>query len=149
TMKNWLRAQPRQPATPAELQALLDAFAATYNEQRPHRSLPHRATPAAAYRARPKAAPGDRAGDAHDRVRTDRVDTDGKLTLRISGRLHHIGIGRAHARTPVLMLVQDLEVRVVNAATGELIRELVIDPARDYQPTGRPPGPQPKTPRTQ
>jgi transposase InsO family protein len=27
TMKNWLRAQPRQPATLAELQSLLDTFA--------------------------------------------------------------------------------------------------------------------------
>ena len=46
------------------------------------------------------------------------------------------------------MLVHDLHVRVVNAATDEIIRELTIDPARDYQPLGRPPGPQPKTPRT-
>jgi hypothetical protein len=46
------------------------------------------------------------------------------------------------------MLVQDLHVRILNAATGELIRELTINPARDHQPPGRPPGPQPKTPRT-
>jgi hypothetical protein len=39
------------------------------------------------------------------------------------------------------MLVCDLHVRVINAATGELLRELTIDPARNYQPTGRPPGP--------
>ena len=39
------------------------------------------------------------------------------------------------------MLVQDLHIRIINAATGELIRELTLDPARDYQPTGRPPGP--------
>jgi hypothetical protein len=39
-----------------------------------------------------------------------------------------------HARTRVLLLVQDLHVRVVNAATGELLRELTIDPARDDQP---------------
>ena len=45
TMKNWLRAQPAQPATLAELQSLLDTFAGTYNSQRPHRSLPGRATP--------------------------------------------------------------------------------------------------------
>jgi hypothetical protein len=44
------------------------------------------------------------------------------------------------------MLVQDLNVRVVNAATGELIRERAIDPAHDYQPAGRPPGPKPKHP---
>jgi hypothetical protein len=46
----------------------------------------------------------------------------------------------------VLMLVEDLHVRIVNAATGELLRELTIDPSRDYQPTGRPPGPQRKRP---
>ena len=74
TMKNWLRAQPHQPATLAELQALLDAFAGIYNTRRPHRSLPGRATPATAYAARPKAVPGDRAADTHDRVRTDRID---------------------------------------------------------------------------
>jgi hypothetical protein len=147
-MKNWLRAQPRQPATLPELQSLLDPFTSIYNEHRPHRSLPHRATPATAYAARPKAVPGDRTADTHDRVRTDRTDPAGKLTLRVSGRLHHIGTGSEHARTAVLMLIQDLHVRVINAATGELIRELDIDPARDYQPLCRPPGPQPKRPRT-
>jgi hypothetical protein len=40
-----------------------------------------------------------------------------------------------------LLLVQDRHVRVIDAATGELLRELTIDPTRDYQPTGRPPGP--------
>src|ERR1700733_2375674 len=147
TLKKWLRSQPVQPVTPVELQALLDAFTLIYNTRRPHRSLPHRATPATAYAARPKAVPGDRSADTHDRVRADRVDADGKLTLRVGGRLHHIGIGRTHARTRVLMLVCDLHVRVINAATGELPRELTIDPARNYQPTGRPPGPPPGTPR--
>jgi transposase InsO family protein len=148
TMKNWLRAQPTQPATLTDLQSLLSAFTVIYNTRRPHRSLPHRATPATAYQGRPKAAPGDRSADTHDRVRTDRTDPAGKLTLRVNGRLHHIGTGSEHARTAVLMLVHDLHVRIINAATGELIRELVIDPTRDYQPLGRPPGPQPKTPRT-
>jgi hypothetical protein len=46
------------------------------------------------------------------------------------------------------MLIQDLHVRVINAATGELLRELTLDPTRDYRPTGRPPGPKPKRPRT-
>jgi hypothetical protein len=46
-----------------------------------------------------------------------------------------------------LMIVHDLHLRVINATTGELLRELTLDPSRDYQPTGRPPGPPPKTPR--
>jgi hypothetical protein len=44
------------------------------------------------------------------------------------------------------MLVQDLHVRVINAATGEILRELTLDPDRNYQPTGRPPGPKPRIP---
>ncbi len=147
TLKKWLTAQPDQPATIAQLQALLDTFTSYYNNHRPHRSLPHRATPATTYTARPKATPATQPAGGHDRVRADRVDADGKLTLRYSGRLHHIGIGRTHARTRVLMLVHDLDIRVINAATGELLRELTLNPDRDYQPTGRPPGPPPRTPR--
>jgi hypothetical protein len=59
----------------------------------------------------------------------------------VAGRLHHIGIGRTHARTHVILLVQDLDIRVVNAATGQLLRELILDPTKDYQPTGAPKGP--------
>ena len=142
TMKKWLRAQPDQPATLTELQVLLDRFRDDYNQRRPHRSLEHRATPAAAYRARPKAAPGaDRARETHDRVRTDKIDRVGTVTLRHNGRLHHIGVGRTHAGTYVRLLIQDLDITIIDATTGEILRELVLDPTRDYQPTGRPPGP--------
>jgi len=138
TMKKWLRGQPHQPATIAELQVLLDVFVEQYNHRRPHRSLPHRATPATAYTSRPKATPGDREDDTHDRVRRDRVDNSGKITLRYQGRLYSIGIGRAHARTRVLVLAQDLDIRIIDAATGKLIRELVLDPTKRYQPLRRP-----------
>jgi transposase InsO family protein len=146
TLQKWLTARPRA-ATLAELQAQLDAFTAYYNTQRPHRSLAHRATPATAYAARPKATPGNRSSDTHHRVRTDRLDANGTVTLRHAGKLYHIGIGRTYARTHVLLLVQDLHIRVIHAATGELLRELELDPTRSYQPTGRPPGPPPGTPR--
>ena len=87
----------------------------------------------------PKALPGpSRDTDTHDRIRHDRVDKSGTVTLRVAGRLRHIGIGRTHAGTHVILLVQDLNVRVVNATTGELLRDLTIDPNRDYQPTGAP-----------
>jgi transposase InsO family protein len=142
TLKKWLRAQPNQPATIAELQALLEAFVGQYNQHRRHRSLPHHATPASIYTTLPKAAPStDRTTDTHDRVRHDRIDKAGSVTLRVAGRLRHIGVGRTYARTDVILLVHDLHVRVVDAATGELLRDLIIDPRLDYQPTGRPPGP--------
>jgi transposase InsO family protein len=142
TMKKWLRAQPVQPATLAELQTLLDQFRHEYNTLRPHRSLEHRATPAAAYTARPKATPSsDRSHETHDRVRTDKIDRVGTVTLRHNGKLHHIGVGRTHAGTYVRLLVQDLDITIINAATGEILRELVLDPTRDYQPTGAPKGP--------
>jgi len=145
TMLSWLRAQPYQPATLDELQALLDLFVCLYNQQRPHRSLPHRATPATVYHSLPKAAPStNRELDHHHRVRHDIIDKEGKVTLRHGGRLFHIGVGRTHARTPVILLVQDLDIRVVHASTGELLRALTLDPSRSYQPTGRPPGPPPR-----
>jgi transposase InsO family protein len=140
TLKNWLAAQDPQPGTLAELQHLLDIFTAYYNTQRPHRSLPHQATPATAYAARPKAAPGNRDTDTHDRVRRDIIGTTGTVTLRHGGRLYHIGIGRTYAGTHILLLVQDRRIRIIGAATGELLRELTLDPTRNYQPTGRPPG---------
>jgi hypothetical protein len=137
TMKKWLRVQPVQPATTTELQALIDAFVEEYNHHRPHRSLPHRATPAARYDTMPKALPGDsRDPDTHDRIRHDRVGKAGSVTLRHHGRLHHIGVGRTHAGTCVILLVQDLEIRIVNTITGEPIRELTLNPHIDYQPTG-------------
>jgi len=148
TMKKWLRAQPVQPSTIAELQALLETFGDEYNNRRPHRSLPHRATPATLYDSMPKALPGPATDPVtHERVRHDRVDKAGSVTLRHNSRLHHIGIGRTHAGTCVILLVQDLQIRIVNAATGELLRELILDPSRDYQPTRAPKGPTRRPPK--
>ncbi len=74
---------------------------------------------------------------AADLARHDRVDKAGKITLRHGGQLYSIGIGRTHARTRVTVLVQDLDIRIIDATTGEL----TLDPAKRYQGTGRPPGP--------
>jgi transposase InsO family protein len=141
TMKKWLRAQPDQPTTIDDLQALIDAFIEEYNDHRPHRSLEHRATPATIYTTRPKATPTARDDDSHDRVRHDKVDKAGKITWRYQGQMHSIGIGRTHTGTRVIVLSQDLDIRIIDAATGELLRELTLDPTKRYQGTGRPPGP--------
>jgi hypothetical protein len=133
TLKRWLRKQP--PArTMAELQSQLDWFRSYYNEVRPHRAIGRR-TPAEAYAARPKAVSTGVPIPSHCRVRRDRIDAGGGVTLRHDSRLHHIKVGRRHARTRVLMLVSGLDVRIVSE-DGELLRELVLHPSRDYQPMG-------------
>lgn len=133
TLKKHLAALPRARTLP-ELQRQLDTFTDYYNKQRPHRALSRR-TPAETYAARPKATSlGRPLLDPHGRVRHDVVDSNGKLTLRHNSKLHHIGVGRRYAGTPVLMLVHDLHIRIVRAGSTELIRELTLDPTRDYQP---------------
>jgi transposase InsO family protein len=136
TLKKWLDRQPR-PTTIRQLQALLDKFRRYYNTIRPHRAI-DRQTPQQAYQARPKAVPtGAPIDTGHYRVRHDRIDPSGVITLRHNSRLHHIGLGRRHARTRVLVLVRDLHIRVLNT-DGHLLRELQLDPTRDYQPQAQP-----------
>ena len=137
TLKKWLAAQP-PPADLPGLQALLDQFREIYNTQRIHSAK--KTTPYAAYIAAPKDTPGPLA-PATTRFRTDKIDATGKVTLRYDGQLFHIGIGRAHARTHVVLIVEDREITIVAKATGEILRELTLDPTRKYQP-------QRKTPRT-
>ncbi len=135
TEKKWLGAQ--DPAeTLEELQAQLDWFRNYYNTERPHRALGRR-TPQEAFEARPKAGPSSSGFviPSHFRVRKDRVDKIGRVTLRYDSRLHHIGLGRAHKGKRVLILAADLEVRVITEE-GELLRSLTLDPTKDYQPLG-------------
>jgi transposase InsO family protein len=135
TLKRWLAKQPGS-ASLLELQEKLDRFAVYYNTVRPHRAIGRR-SPAEAFRARTKATP-KRPGfsvPTDYRVRRDRVDQSGKVTLRYRSKLFHIGLGRAHAGLRVLILVAERDVRVITE-DGELIRQLTIDPSRPYQPRG-------------
>ena len=131
TLKKWLRAHSAD--TINELQTHIDNFVEHYNNHRPHSSLKRR-TPAVVYNLLPKAGPAGTNTGTHHRLRHDRVDKIGCVTLRHNSRLHHIGIGRAHAHTPILMLIDDLDIRVINTTTGELLRHLTLNPKRGYQP---------------
>lgn len=130
TLKRWLTARP-PAATLAELQDQLDAFRVHYNERRPHRAL-GRNTPGESYRARPKAAPAGGSAAVHYRVRYDRIDAKGKISFRRAGRMHHLGIGSAHARKRVMALADEKVVSVVELATGEVLSTHEIDPHRRY-----------------
>lgn len=139
TLKKHLTKQPAAE-TVNDLQAQIDRFIHYYNHQRPHRAK-NRKPPITAYHSRDKARPTNPTTTTNGiRVRQDRIDKTGVVTLRHNGQLHHIGIGRDHSRKRVLMLIADLNIRIITPQ-GELLRQLTLDPTKDYQGTGRPPGP--------
>jgi transposase InsO family protein len=131
TLKRYLAKQP--PAeTLQELQGQLDAFIHYYNHIRPHRALGRR-TPLQAHSARVKARPAGAAAATYFRVRQDKVDKAGKVSLRYDSQLYKIGVGRAYKGRQVKLLIADQSIRVIDLQ-GELIRELTLDPSRNYQP---------------
>lgn len=146
TQKRWLAARP-QARTLAELKRQLDEFREHYNEHRPHRALDRR-TPGDAYRQTPKAAPASNGHTPrHYRLRYDRLDTKGKMTLRRAGRMHHLGIGAAHARKRVLALTDDNHVTVTDLETGEVLSTHLIQPEKTYwRNQNREPGRWPSSP---
>jgi transposase InsO family protein len=135
TLKKWLAKKPAV-ATLVELQAQIDRFVHIYNEERPHtaRGCP----PMQAWRALDKATI-ELDGQpllAHTKVRRDRIDKTGCFTLRYRSKLHHVAVGRAHTGKRVLILVADLDIRVLDD-DGVVIRHLELDPSVDYQGQSR------------
>lgn len=132
TVKKFLAKQV-PASTIAALQTQLDRFVDYYNTVRPHRGIGRR-PPLDAYTARTKAHPrlNPITVDGY-RLRHDKIDRYGKLTVRSQGRLHHIGLGRRHAGQTVAVLIAGRDIRVLSE-NGQLIRHLVLDPTRDYQP---------------
>ena len=130
TLKKYLDAHPA--ASLPELQNTLDAFRHYYNTVRPHRGI-GRKTPEFAYTLIPKASPSKPADPNTWRVRYDTIDNEGKITLRHTGKLLHLGIGRAHARTEIVCLVHNNNATVIAMNTGELLAEYTLNPDKNYQ----------------
>ena len=133
TVKRFLRMQAPAHSI-AELQFQLDAFRDYYNHRRPHRAL-NRQTPLAVFNALLKAKPAELPAPIDHRVRRDKIDPFGKVTLRYLGRLRHIPVGTEHKNRKVRLLVAGPDVRIITE-DGELIRALTLDPTRNYQPLG-------------
>jgi transposase InsO family protein len=132
TLKRYL-AKQELAASKKQLQAQLDTFVELYNNDRPHRALSRR-TPATAFTARERAHPtGPRIDAAGYRVRHDKIHTNGAVTLRYNGRLHHIGIGSAYRGWRIVMLIAGRDIRILSL-DGTQLRRLTLDPTRDYQP---------------
>ncbi|HEV3034880.1 MAG TPA: IS481 family transposase [Solirubrobacteraceae bacterium] len=136
TLKRYLAKQSPANSLP-QLQGQLDTFVHYYNDIRPHRALDGR-TPLQAYSTRIKAKPnGVSQAPTHFRVRQDKVDQAGKVSLRYHSKLYKIGLGRAHKGRTIKLLIADQQIRVIDLQ-GQLIRELTLDPTRNYQPLTQP-----------
>jgi len=135
TLKKFLARQPPAQSI-AHLQFQLDTFRTIYNQQRPHRALGNR-TPFQAFNARLKASPSAAQPQLDYRIRRDRLDADGRVTLRYLSRLRHFHVSYKRRGQPVILLVAGPHVRVL-AEDGALLRELTLDPSRDYQPSAAP-----------
>ena len=131
TMKKFLAKQAPAESI-AHLQLQLDAFRNIYNRQRPHRAAGGR-TPFQVFQARIKAQPATGSSALQYRVRRDRLDGYGKVTIRYLGRLRHLYVSYKRRRQPVTLLVAGAQLKVV-AEDGSILRELTLDSTRRYQP---------------
>lgn len=132
TQKRWLAAQP--PAQDlTQLQKQLKEFMHAYNTKRPHRALGGN-TPAHAYNATIKAEPVGDSIAGHFRLRIDRLDHNGRGTLRRAGRMHHLGVRKAHARKRVMILIDESIATVTDLETAEVLSQHLINPDKDYWP---------------
>ena len=128
TLKKWLRARPAAVDV-EELNALLDQFRDFYNHHRPHRALGG-TTPADAFTATPKAHPADHPLPAPVFVSRHTVgETSGKL--HVAPYRVNVGLRWAGHHCDVVRRADHIAIFSGNT----LIRELIADPTREYQPS--------------
>jgi transposase InsO family protein len=135
TLKKFLARQAPAESI-AHLQLQLDTFRTIYNQQRPHRALAGR-TPFQAFNARLKASPVPAEPQVDYRIRRDRLDKYGRVTLRYLSRLRHFHVSYKHRGETVILLVAGDHVRAITE-DGQLIRELTLDPTKGYQRSSAP-----------
>jgi transposase InsO family protein len=139
TQRRWLDARP--PAgTIAQLQTLLDEFRVTYNEQRPHRAIGRR-TPAAVWAAQPPATPPHTAIEGPPTFALCRAGQNGSVQ---PGNHLRIALGAEWAGEQVTVIRRGEHATVIATVTGEIIREITLEPGRHHYGNGRPRGPRPK-----
>ena len=99
TLKRWLGRQPAaRRASPGSRPSSTPSASSTTSSGRTGRSAGGR--PARRTGRSPRRSPSGPAGRGHFRLRYDITDSKGAMTLRRAGRLHHLKVGAAHARTP-------------------------------------------------
>jgi Integrase core domain len=131
TLQRYL-ARQEPAATKKVLQGQLHRFVEHYNARRVHPGLDGH-TPLKSFCAREKARPtGPRIDVAGYRIRHDKVDPSGSVTLRYKGKMHHVGVGYPYAGWRVVMLIAGLDIHVLGH-DGSPRRHLTLNQSVDYQ----------------
>jgi hypothetical protein len=78
--------------------------------------------------------PHNHTDTTHYRICIDRLDPQGKASLRRAGKMHHLGARIINARKRVLTPVDDTTVTVTELTTGEVLSQHLIEPDKSYWP---------------
>lgn len=134
TLKKWLRRQPLAKDL-AELQAQLDEFCRIYNHERPHQGI-SRQIPIDRWNGRLPSRPASQPIDHPDYSQSVRRS---EHAVRASGIVHADGLkihlGVEWAGMPAVVLIDTDRASVI--IDNHLVRHLVLDRTRDYQPSAR------------
>ena len=130
TLQKALNAHP-YPRSVGELNQQLNTVIDNYNNHRPHRAI-NRQTPAQAYNRLPKAQPMEIPIGNDNRLRRDKVDNDGKVTLRWAGVMRKLYIGRKHRKREVILICINNNITAVNPYTGEVWGKYTLDKSKKY-----------------
>ena len=114
-----------------ELNQQLDDIIDYYNNHRPHRAL-NRQTPAQAYNRLPKAQPLDIPIGTDNRLRRDKVDNDGKVTLRWAGNMRKLYVGRKHRTKEIMLICINNDITAITPHTGEIWGRYHLDKTKKY-----------------
>lgn len=114
-----------------ELNQQLDDIIDYYNNHRPHRAL-NRQTPPQAYNRLPKAQPLDIPIGTDNRLRRDKVDNDGKVTLRWAGNMRKLYVGRKHRTKEIMLICINNDITAINPHTSEIWGRYHLDKTKKY-----------------
>lgn len=131
TQCQWLDARPAAE-TIDELQQLLDEFRITYNERRPHRGI-GRKTPMSVWKAQPPAAPPTEALEGPMTIALCWVS---RGQIRPASKIR-IGLGAEWTGCAMAVIRKGDHLSVISIDTGEIVREVTLEPIRSSYGTGK------------
>ena len=131
TLKQWVYARGI-PSSIDQLNTWLDEFTHVYNRERSHRAL-YGMTPWSVYTNTHKASARIDIDHVSYRVRYDRVDAYGRVTLRYKGRILHLGLSKKRKNCPVILLIHGNHVIALDRQIHQIIGYFELDETKNYQ----------------